>query len=71
MSRRGALTGGYYDTRRSRLDLQKSKLLLVDQLKEQEEEYSQHRTKLEELEAQITMLVSRMQTIETKNSKQK
>ncbi|KAK7110449.1 structural maintenance of chromosomes protein 3-like [Littorina saxatilis] len=71
VSRRGALTGGYYDTRRSRLDLQKSKLLLVDQLKEQEEEYSQHRTKLEELEAQITMLVSRMQTIETKNSKQK
>ena len=71
VSRRGALTGGYYDTRRSRLDLQKSKLQLMEHLSEQEREYNQHRSKLEELEAQITQLVSKMQTIETKNSKHK
>lgn len=71
VSRRGALTGGYYDTRRSRLDLQKSKLQLMETLRVQEQEYNEHRTKLEELEGQITQLVSRMQTIETKNSKHK
>lgn len=71
MSRRGALTGGYYDTRRSRLDLQKSKMSLTEQLQVQEKEYTEHRSKLEELEGQITQLVSKMQTIETKNSKHK
>ena len=71
MSRRGALTGGFYDTRRSRLDLQKSKLALVKSLEEQEEEYNSHRGQLEELEAHITQMVSKMQTNETKNSKQR
>ncbi|KAL8567919.1 hypothetical protein ACOMHN_059041 [Nucella lapillus] len=71
VSRRGALTGGYYDSRRSRLDLQKSKLQLRESVQEQENEYNEHRTKLEELEAQITQLVSKMQTTETKMSKQK
>ncbi|XP_076467825.1 structural maintenance of chromosomes protein 3-like [Babylonia areolata] len=71
VSRRGALTGGYYDSRRSRLDLQKSKLQLMESLGEQEKEYNEHRSKLEELEGQITQLVSKMQTTETKISKQK
>ncbi|KAL8587035.1 Structural maintenance of chromosomes protein 3 [Nucella lapillus] len=71
VSRRGALTGGFYDTRRSRLDLQKSKLQLMETLDEQEREYGQHRSQLEEQEAQITQLVSKMQTNETKNSKQR
>ncbi|XP_025093657.1 structural maintenance of chromosomes protein 3-like [Pomacea canaliculata] len=71
VSRRGALTGGYYDTRRSRLDLQKSKLELQRSLQAHEQEYETHRAKMEELEAQITSLVSKMQTTETKNSKHK
>ena len=47
VSRRGALTGGYYDTRKSRLDLQKSKLECVQQLKQLEEEYGKHKGKLQ------------------------
>lgn len=43
----------------------------METLRVQEQEYNEHRTKLEELEGQITQLVSRMQTIETKNSKHK
>ncbi|KAK6174533.1 hypothetical protein SNE40_017790 [Patella caerulea] len=69
VSRRGALTGGFYDTRRSRLDLQKSKIELTAELSKQEAEYQEHRTKLEELEGQINNLVSEMQKLETKNSK--
>ncbi|XP_041368808.1 structural maintenance of chromosomes protein 3-like [Gigantopelta aegis] len=71
VSRRGALTGGYYDTRRSRLDMQKSKLELIAQLKQQEAEYAEHRQKLEVIESQINNLVSEMQKMETKNSKNK
>jgi phage shock protein A len=44
---------------------------LTEQLQVQEKEYTEHRSKLEELEGQITQLVSKMQTIETKNSKHK
>ncbi|CAH1784036.1 unnamed protein product [Owenia fusiformis] len=71
VSRRGALTGGYYDTRRSRLDLQKSKVEAVQQLETQEKEYNEHKTKLQTLEGQINSLVSDMQRMETKNSKNK
>ncbi|OWF38325.1 structural maintenance of chromosomes protein 3-like [Mizuhopecten yessoensis] len=71
VSRRGALTGGFYDTRRSRLDLQKSKLELQQKLDTQEKEYASHKSKLEVLEAKINNLVSEMQKTETKNSKNK
>lgn len=69
VSRRGALTGGYYDTRKSRLDLQKSKMECIQQLKTQEKEYEEHKSKLQALEGQINQLVSEMQRTETKNSK--
>lgn len=71
MSRRGALTGGYYDTRRSRLDLQKSKVELTKAKQEQEKEYQSHRVELEKVEQYITNLLSEMQKLETKNSKNK
>lgn len=71
VSRRGALTGGYYDTRRSRLDLQKGKLEMTKKLTAQEEEYKEHKTKLEGLESKINNLVSEMQKMETRNSKNK
>ncbi|CAG5134748.1 unnamed protein product, partial [Candidula unifasciata] len=71
VSRRGALTGGYYDTRRSRLDLQKSKVELTKLKQEQEIEYNRHRVELEKVEQYITNLLSEMQKLETKNSKNK
>ncbi|KAK3611250.1 hypothetical protein CHS0354_003879 [Potamilus streckersoni] len=71
VSRRGALTGGYYDTRRSRLELQKSKTELAKKLQTEEAEYATHKAKLEELESQINHSVSEMQKMETRNSRNK
>ncbi|CAG2221323.1 Structural maintenance of chromosomes protein 3 [Mytilus edulis] len=71
VSRRGALTGGFYDTRRSRLDLQKSKLELTEKLENQEKEYAEHKSKLETLEGKMNNIVSEMQKTETRNSKNK
>lgn len=71
VSRRGALTGGYYDTRKSRLDLQKGKMETLQGLSSQEREYEEHKAKLQTLEGQINQLVSEMQRTETKNSKNK
>jgi len=71
VSRRGALTGGYYDTRRCRLELQKSKVELTANKQTQEVEYQSHRVELEKVEQYITNLLSDMQRLETKNSKNK
>ena len=49
MSRRGALTGGYYDTRKSRLDLQKGKLETLRSLHHEEREYETHKEKLQHI----------------------
>ena len=54
VSRRGALTGGYYDTRKSRLELQKSKMEIVQQLQQEELEYSGHKAKLQNILYEIT-----------------
>lgn len=43
MSRRGALTGGYYDTRKSRLDLQRT--IWANGRKVEEEEAKVHTIK--------------------------
>lgn len=71
VSRRGALTGGYYDTRKSRLDLQKGKMECLRSLQVQERDYEEHKIKLQALESDINQLVSEMQRTETKNSKNK
>jgi len=71
VSRRGALTGGYYDTRKSRLDLQKGKTETQRALQLEEREYDNHKQKLIGLETEINQLVSEMQRTETKNSKNK
>ena len=71
MSRRGALTGGFYDTRRSRLDLQKSKLELTEKMESQETDYKEHKSKLEKLESKMNNIVGEMQKTETRNSKNK
>lgn len=69
VSRRGALTGGYYDNRRSRLDLHKSKEEYATKVSTMETQYNEHKTKLEDIEGQINNLVSEMQRMETRNSK--
>ncbi|ESO00959.1 hypothetical protein HELRODRAFT_157320 [Helobdella robusta] len=74
VSRRGALTGGYYDTRKSRLELQRGKLESLRSLQVQEREYDAHKLKLQDilpLLSDINQLVSEMQRTETKNSKNK
>ncbi|CAK9299188.1 unnamed protein product [Gordionus sp. m RMFG-2023] len=69
VSRRGALTGGYYDTRKSRLELQKGKTELLDQLKEQEAAFGDHKTKINDIEGKINQVLSEIQKTEIKNSK--
>ncbi|XP_076317146.1 structural maintenance of chromosomes 3 [Tachypleus tridentatus] len=71
VSHKGALTGGYFDTRRSRLDLHKAHMQLVTEISEQEKQLATHRENLSSLESQINQIVSDMQKAETKNSKNK
>lgn len=44
---------------------------MTQKLTSQEEEYKEHKTKLEGLESKINNLVSEMQKMETRNSKNK
>lgn len=46
VSHKGALTGGYFDTRKSRLDLHKAHMQLVTEINEQERQLAQHRKTL-------------------------
>ncbi|XP_041476327.1 structural maintenance of chromosomes protein 3-like [Lytechinus variegatus] len=71
VSRKGAITGGYYDTRKSRLELQSGIVELRTRLSNQEQEYKELRDKLQKVEVDITSLMSDMQKIETKNRKNK
>ncbi|CAN7999301.1 unnamed protein product, partial [Ixodes pacificus] len=80
VSHKGALTGGYFDTRRSRLDLHKAHMQLVKEITEVEKQLAEHKQKLSDIlylrarnltESQINQVVSDMQKAETKNSKNK
>ncbi len=71
VSRRGAITGGYYDTRKSRLELQSGILELRQKLSREEQEYEELREKLQQVEVEVTQLMSEMQKMETKNRKNK
>ncbi|UYV73509.1 SMC3 [Cordylochernes scorpioides] len=86
VSHKGALTGGYFDTRRSRLELHKAHMQLVREINEQERQLAAHKETLAYIlyflpsdildsnsptEAKITQVVSDMQKAETKNSKNK
>ena len=50
MSRRGALTGGYVDNRKSRLDLYLAKEDLENQLKSKQEELAKNKEEQQNLE---------------------
>lgn len=49
MSHKGALTGGYFDTRRSRLDLHKAHMQLVKEITEVEKQLAEHKQKLSDI----------------------
>ncbi|CAG0882056.1 unnamed protein product [Darwinula stevensoni] len=71
VSCRGPITGGHFNTSRSRLDTQKNRSELVTQVKEAEEKLLRMRQDLTATETDINKLVSEMQKTETKNSKAK
>lgn len=66
VSRKGTLTGGYYDSRRSRLEMQRQIWEHREKLEEAEGEKAQLRQKLEELDGQITRVLGEIQKVETK-----
>ena len=68
-SRRGTLTGGYYDQRQSKLELQKAKHELELELEEQQQKHVELQRKLNDIEQEITEALSEIQKSETKASK--
>ncbi|XP_077861415.1 structural maintenance of chromosomes protein 3 [Saccoglossus kowalevskii] len=71
VSRRGALTGGYYDSRKSRVEMQRNIIDLREKSEQQESAYEEHREKLQKVEVEITSMMSEMQKLETRNRKNK
>ncbi|XP_055303831.1 structural maintenance of chromosomes protein 3 [Sitodiplosis mosellana] len=69
VSSKGCLTGGYFNTSRSRLEIQKKRTEFMDLIKGFEEELTSIRNELRTTEASINNLVSEMQKIETKQGK--
>ena len=57
VSRRGALTGGYYDKRKSRLDSQRQVWYWQAKLQEEEANAGKIKTEMEEVDAELTKLV--------------
>ena len=68
---KGSLTGGYFNTSRSRLEIQKTRSEFMQQIAESEEEFATLKDQLRSTEAEINKIVSEMQRTETKNSKAK
>ena len=71
VSRRGALTGGYYDNRKSRLDLHADKMKLKVQIENQEGDCKRHKAELESVEKKVDEIMNEMQRMETRNNKNK
>nr|CAB3266386.1 structural maintenance of chromosomes protein 3-like [Phallusia mammillata] len=71
VSRRGALTGGYVDNRKSRLDLYIAKQDLHSQLTDMEGELSANKEQQQNLEAESTKVMDELQKQETKNKQNK
>lgn len=71
VSSKGSLTGGYFNTSRSRLEIQKTRSELMVQISDQDKELQAVREDLRKEEAEINKVVSDMQRTETKNSKAK
>lgn len=71
VSSKGALTGGYYNPSRSRMELQKNRSEFITQIQASEEELKTIRESLVKIDTTINLIVSDMQKLETKNSKSK
>ncbi|XP_068115009.1 structural maintenance of chromosomes protein 3 [Hyperolius riggenbachi] len=70
VSHRGALTGGYYDTRKSRLELQKDVRKVEDELCALEAKLNENlRRNIERINNEIDQLMNQMQQIETQQRK--
>ncbi|KAJ8938154.1 hypothetical protein NQ318_011919 [Aromia moschata] len=71
VSSKGSLTGGYFNSSRSRLEMQKNRSETITQIQQCEQELKLLRTELAKTESSINSIVSEMQKTETKNSKAK
>ncbi|XP_063994564.1 structural maintenance of chromosomes protein 3-like [Diachasmimorpha longicaudata] len=71
VSSKGSLTGGYFNTLRSRLEIQKTRSELMAQINTMENELSNLRDEIKKADQNISSYVSEMQRTETKNSKAK
>ncbi|CAH1398175.1 unnamed protein product [Nezara viridula] len=71
VSSKGTLTGGYFKNIRSKLEIQKNRTELMQQIREADAQLLELREQLTVTEASITQIVSDMQRTETKNSKAK
>lgn len=69
MSYKGALTGGYYDKRRSKLELQQSIRSLESQMTEAEAKIGEIQGKLANVEGEITKTVNDLYKAEQNASK--
>lgn len=66
VSRKGALTGGYYDTRMSRLEQQRLINEHMAKLADMEREKADLKRQLEDLDGQVTHILGEIQKVETK-----
>ncbi|XP_065176862.1 structural maintenance of chromosomes protein 3-like [Sycon ciliatum] len=65
VSRRGAMTGGFYDSRRSRMAAQRSKSQLVTRMEADQGSLDKVVKRLAELDGQITEVLGNLQRVET------
>nr|XP_036227960.1 structural maintenance of chromosomes protein 3 isoform X1 [Bactrocera oleae] len=71
VSSKGSLTGGYFNTSRSRLEIQKKRSEYTQQIRDFEKELSKLRNEIKQTENSINSVVSEMQKTETKQGKTK
>lgn len=65
VSRRGAMTGGYYGNRKSRLELQDSIWKLQEKVEGEETRRDQLKGELEKLDSDVTVALGELQKVET------
>ncbi|XP_053978821.1 structural maintenance of chromosomes protein 3 [Hylaeus anthracinus] len=71
VSSKGSLTGGYFNTARSRLEIQKTRSELMSQISSLESQLATLKDEIRKADQNISSYVSEMQKTETKNSKAK
>ncbi|XP_071572251.1 structural maintenance of chromosomes protein 3 [Temnothorax nylanderi] len=71
VSSKGSLTGGYFNTLRSRLEIQKTRSELMSQISTLETQLTTLKDEIRKADQNISSYVSEMQKTETKNSKAK